>query len=75
MGCHLLSKTGDTMKQTHEVPRRGYSIEEVAQAYGITRQTLHKKIRAGELETIKIGKRRIITAAALEAFEAKGGAA
>jgi excisionase family DNA binding protein len=46
-----------------------YTIEEArAQLGGISRNTLYDLLRNGELASIQIGRRRFISAAALDAF-------
>jgi excisionase family DNA binding protein len=49
--------------------RRGYSVDEVARLYRIARQTVYDELNAGRLPSMKIGKRRVITPAHLEAWE------
>jgi excisionase family DNA binding protein len=45
-----------------------FSIEEVAEATGLSRSLLYDEMNAGRLAYIKVGRRRIITRKALEAF-------
>lgn len=47
-----------------------YSVTEAAEALSIGRTLVFQLIRAGELGSIKIGHRRLITRADLEAFVA-----
>lgn len=42
-------------------PKGGYSIDEFASRWGIVKQTVYNEISRGELRSIKIGKRRVIT--------------
>ena len=46
--------------------RQAYRISEAAEAYAVSRMTLHRAIRAGDLEAKKVGARLVISAAALE---------
>jgi excisionase family DNA binding protein len=45
-----------------------YSVEEVADATGISRSLIYDEMNAGRLGFIKVGRRRIITRKQLEAF-------
>ena len=51
-----------------------YSIDETLQELGIARATLYRFINSGELRTVRIGTRRLITATALHEFLDSGGA-
>lgn len=48
--------------------RLSYSIGEVAELTGLGRTTLYQLIGQGELPSCKVGRRRLIRAADLEAF-------
>ena len=50
------------------VGRLSYSIEEVIELTGLGRTTLYQLIGQGELPSCKVGRRRLIRAADLEAF-------
>jgi excisionase family DNA binding protein len=54
-----------------------FSIDEWCQAWGVGRNTAYAEIAKGELETIRIGGRRLVTVAQNEAYarrkEQKGG--
>ena len=41
---------------TAPIPRLAYSPAELAEALGVTRQTVHNLIRRGELRAVKIGR-------------------
>ena len=45
----------------HPVEKLGYTIEETRRAIGIGRTKIYEEINAEHLETIKIGRRTIIT--------------
>jgi hypothetical protein len=53
-------------------PRLGYSFNEASEGSSLSRTTLWRLIRAGKLNTVKVGARTIITA---ESFEKMMGAA
>lgn len=54
---------------TLDETRRGYSVDDVAHAYGLSRQKVYDEINDGRLHTLKVGNRRIITLANLQAWE------
>jgi excisionase family DNA binding protein len=51
--------------------RLAYSVTEVAQITGLSRDLLYDQMRTGQLGYTKVGRRRIITRQHLEAFLAK----
>jgi excisionase family DNA binding protein len=53
------------------VGRLAYSIKEAAEATGLSRDLLYDEMRAGRLDYLKIGRRRIITRQQLQAFLAR----
>ena len=48
--------------------RLAYSVDEVAQLTGLSRDLLYDQMRRGNLRYLKIGRRRLITRQHLEAF-------
>ena len=48
--------------------RRALSIKEAAQSCGLSRATVYRLIADGKLITLKIGSRRLVTVAALDAL-------
>ena len=52
--------------------RIAYSVDEVAEITGLSRDLLYDQMRAGRLGYIKIGRRRVITRQHLQAFLAGG---
>jgi excisionase family DNA binding protein len=48
-----------------------YSVDEVVQITGLSRDLLYGQMRSGRLGYIKVGRRRIITRQHLDAFLAK----
>ena len=51
--------------------RLAYSVDEVTQITGLSRDLLYDQMRSGRLDYIKVGRRRIITRQHLDAFLAK----
>lgn len=48
-------------KQTPPVERNAYSVDEFLSRYGICRATFYSEVNSGELPTLKVRGRRIIT--------------
>ncbi|WP_435203726.1 helix-turn-helix domain-containing protein [Qipengyuania sp. 902] len=48
--------------------RLTYKIDEVAQALGLGKTTIHKLLRDGELQKIKLGRATLIPAESVEAL-------
>jgi excisionase family DNA binding protein len=53
--------------------RLAYSLPETAEALGISVDLVYDVLRTGELKSVKIGDRRLITADALKAYLASLG--
>lgn len=51
--------------------KKSYHIDEVAEAYEVSRKTVEREIKRGELEAIRIGRALRIKAEALTAYELK----
>ncbi len=45
-----------------------YAVTDAVVTTSLGRTTIYQKIRSGELETVKVGNRRLITAESLHAF-------
>jgi excisionase family DNA binding protein len=60
-------------ERTSEPPigRLAYSVKEAAEATGLSRDLLYDEMRAGRLDYLKIGRRRIISRQQLQAFLAR----
>ena len=58
-----------------QIPKFNFSIPEACHAAGVGRSTLYEAIAAGELETLKIGKRRLVPDDALRTWLASKRAA
>ena len=57
------------------IEKVGYSIEEAAQSLGVGRTTVYDLMNSGDLESVKVGRRRIIPVDAVSAFLAARRAA
>jgi excisionase family DNA binding protein len=55
-----------------ETKRRAYSIREAASMCGVSRATLYRLLRQGKITTIKIGSRRLVPEASIDALLAGG---
>jgi excisionase family DNA binding protein len=58
----------ETQSHTPRIEARALRIKDAAQAYGISRSLIYKMMADGRLRTVKIGKRRLIPVAAIEAL-------
>jgi excisionase family DNA binding protein len=52
------------------LPPRFVSIKDACAALGISRATFYRLADAGTLETVKLGRRRLVSVAGLDRFEA-----
>lgn len=52
--------------------RQTLSVEQAARALGIGRGTAYQAVRAGDIPSIRIGRRIVVPRAALERFLARG---
>jgi excisionase family DNA binding protein len=50
------------------IAKRALTLREFCQAYGVSRTTTYRQITAGNLRTIKLGKRTLIAADDAEAW-------
>lgn len=48
--------------------RLSYNVEEALAATGLNRNALYRAISAGQLQTFKVGKRRMVSVRALQEF-------
>ena len=48
--------------------RKAYKIHELAQALGIGKTTIHKLLREGELQKVKLGRSTLIPADSIDAL-------
>jgi len=52
--------------------RRALSIKEAAQTCGLSRATLYRLLSDGKLTTVKVGARRLVPVAAIDALIKEG---
>jgi excisionase family DNA binding protein len=64
---------GQMSSNLQKLDRRALSIKEAAQTCGLSRATLYRLIEQNKLATLKIGSRRLVTVAAIDAL-LNGGA-
>lgn len=50
------------------IEKIGYSIDETIEATSLGRTVVYELLRSGELESIKVGRRRIIPADAIRSY-------
>ena len=53
---------------TNAVPRSALSVEEAASALGIGRTYVFQLIKEGHLETVRLGRRRLVPMKAIDAL-------
>jgi excisionase family DNA binding protein len=53
---------------TSTLERRALSVQETARAVGVSRATVYRLIEQGRLVTLKIGARRLVPVAAIDAL-------
>jgi excisionase family DNA binding protein len=63
------------MRKPEPGPRLAYSVLEACQMTSLSRWTLWKLVKSGELQTRKVGRRKLIVAESLEKFIKHGKAA
>lgn len=57
------------MPTTESAPQRlALTVDEAAASLGISRAYLYKLVKAGDIETVKIGRSRRVTPDAIRAF-------
>ncbi len=54
------------------VPRKSYTVKETEQITGLSHTTVHGLIKDGKLESVMIGRRRLIRADSLERLLSDG---
>lgn len=52
----------------HPTAKAAYSIAEICQALGIGKTTVYAQIQAGNIKTLKVGRRTIVPAGEIVAF-------
>lgn len=61
------------MAPTEATTRRCLRVVEVAEQLAVSRQAVYELIDRGALECVHIGRRKVVTTEALNAFIAAGG--
>lgn len=56
------------MTHPAKLPVRLYSTEDAASVLGISRSGLYREMREGRLPSVKVGRRRMVTVEAIEAW-------
>lgn len=59
-----------THAPTDPPPRLAYSLDEAARSISLSRRGLYQLIEAGELRTVKVGRRRLVPVSELERLAA-----
>jgi excisionase family DNA binding protein len=54
-----------------DVERRAYSIDEFAAAFGLSRTTVKRLIRSGELRAYRVGRRTLLPSSVVEEWESR----
>jgi excisionase family DNA binding protein len=67
-GLRTSSATNGAPQRTENPPRLLLTVEEAAERVGICRSNMFKLIRQGDVESVKVGRLRRVTPAALEDF-------
>jgi excisionase family DNA binding protein len=60
--------TADATSRADTAPRLLLTVEEAAERIGICRSNMFRLIRRGEIQSVKVGRLRRVTPAALEEF-------
>lgn len=58
-------------KLPRNLPPAGLSVPEVMQSTGLSRQKVYDEINSGSLRSFKVGRRRLISPAAIDAWVRK----
>jgi excisionase family DNA binding protein len=61
-------ETADATPRVERPPRLLLTVEEAAERIGICRSNMFKLIRRGEIQSVRVGRLRRVTPAALEDF-------
>lgn len=67
-GLPTFSAINGAPQQTERPPRLLLTVEEAAERIGICRSNMFKLIRRGDIESVRVGRLRRVTPAALEDF-------
>jgi len=58
-------------RRAQTLPVAGFSVDEVIQCTGLSRQTIYNELNAGRLRSFKVGRRRLVSPAALDSWVKK----
>ncbi|MET9019240.1 helix-turn-helix domain-containing protein [Actinopolymorpha sp. NPDC004070] len=58
-----------TAEHRRSVPRRGFSVAEVAEMFGASQMTVRRAIKAGQLRAFRLRGRVVVPAEAVEAMK------
>lgn len=69
----IISMHGETTADiaTHGEPRRLLSVDDVSALLGVTRRYVYQMLYAGQLESVKLGRRRLVPADSVDALVAR----
>ncbi|MNF92074.1 Helix-turn-helix domain protein [compost metagenome] len=56
------------MNQIHQAPALALGIDEAARVIGVARSMLYEIVARGEIESFKLGRRRLILVKTLDAY-------
>ena len=56
------------MNQIHQVPALALGIDEAARVIGVARSMMYEIVARGEIESFKLGRRRLILVKNLDAY-------
>lgn len=56
------------MNQSHQAPALALGIDEAARVIGVARSMLYEIVARGEIESFKLGRRRLILTKNLESY-------
>jgi excisionase family DNA binding protein len=57
------------MREHLDPTRRGFSVDDVSRAYGLSRQRIYDELNNGRLPSMTVGRRRVITFNHLDEWE------
>ncbi len=67
-GVRLNSIVGPSVRMRTSTCRLVYTVEEVADLLGFARSTMYERVRAGDIASVRLGRRLFITAPTVTAL-------
>jgi excisionase family DNA binding protein len=64
----VMPKTNLSEPDSENAPPRLLSIRQAAREFGVCRTVIYELLRDGKIKSVKIGRRRLISRDAIEAF-------